>query len=164
MAVVALKTTSITTLDAGQEVAVTDHGGRLRSIVGTVELGSADSIGSTYRLARLRSNQRVAAIWLFCDAITSAAADFGLYDTAANGGAVVDADAYASAQSIATAINKSPVNAAFEARDIANAGNRVWQDAGASADTRKEYDLVATLTAAATAAGTLTVLVEYVID
>lgn len=164
MAVVALKTTNITTQDTGKPVAVTDHGGRLRAITSTIETGSDDSIGSTYRMARVPSNARIAHIWLMCDAITSGAADVGLYRTAADGGAVADADTYATAHSIATAINKLPADVAFEARDIANASRRVWQDAGASAETNTEYDIALTLTAATTAAGTLTMTVEYVID
>jgi hypothetical protein len=164
MAVVALKSANVTTLDAPAQLAVTDHGGRIRSICCTVEVGNGDSIGSTYRLARIRSNQRIQAIWLYCDAITSAAANIGISDTSANGGAAVAASAYTAAQSLATAITKLPVNAAFGTRDIANVANRVWQDAGAAADTKKEYDLVATLSAAATAAGTLTAVIEYVID
>lgn len=168
MAVVALLSTSVTAQDAGTPVAVTDHGGRVRQIAATIELANGDSIGSTYRMARVRSNWRIAAIWLFCDAITSGAADVGLYQTAANGGAVVDADAYTPAQSIATALVKSPVNVAFGAaggtRNIDKVNNRVWQDAGLSADSNREYDIALTLTAATTAAGTVSVIVEYVID
>lgn len=164
MAVVTLKVTSITSQDAGTPVAVTDHGGRVRQIASTIEVTNGDSIASIYRMARVRSNWRIAAIYLFCDAITSAAADIGLYQTAANGGAVFDVDAYASAQSLASAITGLPVNAAFEARNIDKVLNRVWQDGGASADTNRDYDLALTLTAAATATGTVTVIVEYVID
>lgn len=163
MAVVALLATNITSLDAGTPVPVTEHGGRVRQIVGTIEVTNGDSIGSTFRLARLRSNWRISSIVVFCDAITSAAADIGLYQTAAIGGAVVDADAYASAQSIATA-SVVGIQCAFEARNIDKVANRVWQDAGLSADSQRDYDLALTLTAAATATGTVSVIVEYVID
>lgn len=164
MAVVALKATTITNLDLGKPAAVTDNGGRVRSISSTIETGAADDIGSTYRMARVPSNARVLHAWLYCDAITSGAADLGLYRTANDGGAVALATAYGTAISIATAITKLPVDAAFEARDIAAVLNRVWQDAGASADTKTEYDIALTLTAATTAAGTITLSVEYVID
>lgn len=164
MAVVALKTAGITLLDAGTPLPVTDQGGRVRSIAGTIALASGDSIGSTYRIARVPSNARIEAIRLYCDAITTCAADIGLYETAANGGAVADVDAYATAQSLATAITAAPPNVAFEARGIEKVMNRVWQDAGATADTRRDYDLALTLTAAAGAAGDVSVIVHYVID
>lgn len=164
MAVVTTNAATITALNAKQRAAVTDHGGRVRSISATVELANGDSIGSTYRLARVPSHARVKSIWLQCDAITSGAADIGLYRTAADGGAVVDADAYASAQSLASAIKTSPIDVAWEARDIAAALNRVWQDAGLTADSKTEYDITATLTADTAAAGTLTLHVEYVVD
>lgn len=166
MAVVALKSTVVTNADATIQTfnPVTQHGGRRRSIVATVEVTNGDSIGSTYRLARLPSNARVAGIFMTCDAITSAAADFGLYQTAANGGAVVDADAYAAAQTIATAITMLPVNLAFKTRDIANCTKLVWEDLALSADSQRTYDLAATLTAAATASGTLSVEVVFVVD
>lgn len=166
MAVVAVKTTQITNADASPPTlnAVTLWGGRKRVQVGTYEVANGDSIGSTYRFFRVPSNARVSRILMRCDAITSAAMDVGLYQTAANGGAVVDADAYASAASIATAITTLPVDLAYEARDIANVTKRVFEDAGLSTDSQREYDIVATLTAAATAGGTLTMTLEYVID
>jgi hypothetical protein len=138
----------------------TNDGARVQSKAGTVEIINADSIASTIRLCAIPSNARINSIRLFCDAITSAAADIGLYQTTANGGAVVDVDAYATAQSLATA-NVLGIEVAFEARNIDRIAQRVWQDAGLTADTTREYDLVATLTAAATATGTLSFIVEY---
>lgn len=166
MAVVALKSDLITAADATPPTIVpaARSGGRVRAAVAVQELANGDSIASTYRLVRLPSNARVISIGLLCDAITSGAADFGLYQTAANGGAVVDVDCYATAQSIASAITTVRNNIAFEARNIDAAANRVWQDGGLTADTQREYDLVMTLTAATTAAGTVTVLVEYALD
>lgn len=142
---------------------VTNDGARLRTKVATVEVTNGDSIGSTFRLCSVPSNARVESILVLCDAITSAAADIGLYQTTANGGAVVDADAYASAQTIATA-NKLGIECAYEARDINKVENRVWQDAGLTADSKRDYDIVATLTAAATATGTLSAIIRYAQD
>ena len=50
---------------------------------------------------------------------------------------------------------------AFEARDIADAGNRVFEDAGLTEDPHKWYDLVLTGDAVGTGAGTITVMVTY---
>jgi len=160
---VSLSAPSIADQNAGIPVPVTDYGGRVRQIVATIEVTNGNAIGSTFRMARLRSNWRISMVRLFCDAITSAAADIGLYQTAANGGAVVDVDAYASAQSLATA-SLVGIETMFEARNIDKVANRVWQDAGLSADSQRDYDLVLTLTAAATATGTVSIIVEYVID
>lgn len=166
MAVVALKSTLVTNADAASLTMndVTVDGGRLREAVATIEVTNGDSIGSTFRMFRVKSNWRISEILLQCDAITSAAADIGLYQTAANGGAVLDVDAYASAQSIATAITISPVDVSVEARDIANVAKKVWEDAGLTADSQRDYDLALTLTAAATATGTVTLKLRYVID
>jgi hypothetical protein len=99
---------------------------------------------------------------VYCDAITSATADFGVYQTTANGGAVVDADAFGSAVSLATAITTG-TNILHESGvlDISEIEQPLWQILGLSSDPGIDYDIVATLTAAATASGTLTVRVSY---
>lgn len=165
MAVVDVKSTLITNRDAAPRTInpVINDGARLKTKVATVEVTNGDSIGSTFRLFQVPSNARIHGMKVLCDAITSAAADFGIYQTTANGSAVVDADAYASAQTIATA-NVLGIEVAFEARNIDKVGNRVWQDGGLTTDPFRDYDIVATLTAAATATGTLSVILEYAVD
>jgi len=169
MAVVNTKSTAITNADTGVLTNATAAGGILRSAVGTVEVANGDSIGSTFRLARVPSNARVSRIFHNCDAITSAAADIGLYRTAADGGAVVDADFFASAASIASAlVNNTDVTheaagSGNQFGEIANVEKPLWQALGLSADPGVMYDVVWTLTAAATAAGTLSGEVQYVI-
>ena len=165
MALVNLSGTNVGNLDAAPPVVndVTLMGARVRSQVETVEVTNGDSIGSTYRLGRIPSNATVLSIRLYCDAITGAAADIGLYQTAANGGAAVDADAYGSAVSIATASTPG-TEVAFEQRNVDRVRNKVWNDAGLAADSIRHYDLVATLTAAATATGTLSAVIHYAVD
>jgi hypothetical protein len=165
MAVVNVLGANITNLDATPRVVndVTLMGARVRAQVDTVEVTNGDSIGSTYRLGRVPSNATIKSIRLFCDAVTSAAADIGIYETAAKGGAAVVAAAYASAQSIATA-SVVGIEAAFEARNVDKIRNKVWQDANLTVDPIKHYDIVATLTAAATATGTLSAIIEYTVD
>ena len=165
MAVVDVKSTLITNRDAAPRTInpVINDGARIKSKAATVEVTNGDSIGSTYRMFQVPSNARVHGLKVFCDAITSAAADIGGYDTTVNGSAVIDVDAYASAQTIASA-NVLGIECAFEARNIDKIGNRVWQDLGLSVDPFKDVDIVATLTAAATATGTLSMLLEYSVD
>lgn len=170
MAVVTTKSMSITNADASPRVLnlpVTSRGRRNAS-VGVVAVGSADSILSQYRMCRVRSNERIATISIFCSAITSAAANLGLYDV--NGGAAVvsptfasgAAACFASAQSLASALNG--VNITYSVTSLANMEKRVWEVLGFTADPGKEYDLVFALTAAATAAGTLGVHVDTVVN
>jgi len=165
MAVVNVKSTLLTNRDAAPRTInpVVNDGARVRSKAFTVEVTNGDSIGSTFRLCDVPSNARINSLRLFFDSITSAAADVGLYQTTANGSAVVDADAYASAVSIASA-NTTGLEVMFEARNIDKVGKRVFEDAGLTTDPFRDYDLVATLTAAAGATGTLSGILEYVID
>jgi len=142
---------------------VINDGARLKTKVAQVEVLNPSNIGSTFRLFSIPSNARVHGLKLFCGAITSAAADIGLYQTTVNGGAVAAVSCYATAQSIATA-NVLGIEVAFEFRDIINAGRRAWQDAGASTDPFRDYDICLTLTAASTAAGIVMLMLEYAVD
>jgi hypothetical protein len=162
MAVVNVKSTLLTNRDTNPRINSPVHliGGHLLTQVATVEVTNGDSIGSTFRLFQVPSNAIVDELTIFCDAITSAAADIGLYRTTDNAGAVVDADAYASAQTIATA-NVLGIQVGFEARNIDKIEKRVFEDAGLTADSQSMYDIVATLTAAATATGTLSARLRY---
>lgn len=167
-AVVTTKSTAITNLDAAPRVknnALIAHG-KIREFVGTVEVANGDSIASILRMVRVHSAWRVTDVLLFCDAITSAAADIGLYDVAdVNAGAVVDVDFFASAQSIASALltgTQVLYEAAAGPADVANIEKAIWQQLGLSADPGKWYDVALTLTAAATAAGTVSLKVRVV--
>lgn len=156
MAVNAYKTTAITNLDATPIVRANPwvHGGNAKQFAGTIEAVNGDSIASTYRFFRIGSWMRPVSLTLFCDAITSAAGDLGLYRTTADGGAVVSQTLFASAQSVASAITTG-TNIRFEQDDIANVEKRIWELLGLTADPNLEYDVTLTLTAAATASGTL---------
>jgi hypothetical protein len=170
MAVVALKGSIVTNADGTVPQTLNQArsaGARLKEMVDTIELANGDSIGSTYRLARVHSSWRISELILFCDAITSGAGDIGLYDTARNGGLVVDADFFASAQSIATAtqvgfaVGREVAAAATVMGEIANIRKAIWEVLGLTADPNKMYDIVLTLTAATTAAGTVSLITRY---
>lgn len=160
MAVVNLKSAAITDGDAGKLVNAATAGAWAESFVGIAPVANGDSIGSTYRLARIPSNARMADLAVFCTAITGAAADIGLYQTASNGGAVVDADFFVAAQTIAAA--SAGINVlGGNVLSPANREKRVWEALGLTADPQRQYDITATLTAAATAAGTVGVEGKY---
>lgn len=164
MAVVSTKATAITNADASTQTLNRNilSGARLREAVGTIEAANGDSIGSKYFFARVPSNARISRVDLYCDAVTSGAMDVGVYQTSQNGGAVVDADFFGSAVSIATAItvgtNITHESAAYGVEDIEKP---LWEALDLSADPGGHYDIVGTLTAATTAAGTVSLVVRY---
>ncbi|CAM4031936.1 hypothetical protein [Ectopseudomonas alcaliphila] len=171
MAVVTTKSTAVTAGDAFPQTNTNQkiHGGRLRESLGVVEAVSGDSIGSQYRLARVNSGDRISRVLLSCDAITTCAADVGVYDIASvNAGAVVDADFFASAQSLASALVNQDVTHEADAADagagfgLADVEKPLWQALGLASDPGKQYDIVATLTAAAGSAGTVALKVQFV--
>lgn len=169
MAVVALKSTAVTNANATPRVQnpAGIQNGVVKRSQGFAAVGNGDSIGSTYRIGKVRSSDYMHRIRIVsADIGTTTAADLGLYDvlTHSNGGAVVDADFYASAVVLNAGAIDSDIT--FEAAAAGglytNAEKRVWESLGLTADPHKEYDLTLTLTGAADAAGTVLVRYEYV--
>lgn len=167
MAVVNTKSSAVTNGDASPRVLNSARvaSGAVREHVGTIEAANGDSIGSTFRFARIRSSDRVTSVQVYCDAVTSGAMDVGIYRTAADGGAVVDADLFASAQSIATAITTgTDITHESGVYGVEDIEQPVWQALGLTSDPGVLYDVVGTLTAATTAAGTVSLKVRVVND
>ena len=166
MAVVNTKSTLVTNADASQQSLASQlvDGGRLREKIATLETVSGNSSTSTYRFFRVHSSHRVSKLILDSDDIgTTTIADFGLYDIAANGGAVVDADFFASAVSLKDgALANTDITHESGVVDLPNYGKALWEQLGLSADPKKFYDVAATLTADADAAGTITLRLFYV--
>lgn len=164
MAVVNTKAAAVTAADTSPQSLVSPKllGAPLREAVGVVAVANGDSIGSTLRAVRVPSRARISQVLLNCTAITSGAADIGVYETAANGGAAVDADFFASAQSIATAIVTN-TDVTHEAGVYLQADTEkpLWQALALTADPNRFYDIVLTLTAAAAAAGSVSLKVRY---
>ncbi|MNJ22224.1 hypothetical protein D3C77_165920 [compost metagenome] len=170
MAVVNVKSTAVTAGDAFPQTLTQQKidGGRLRERVGMAEATATDSIGSVYRLVRIKSGDRVSRLLLSCDAITTAVGNIGLYDIASvNAGAVVDADFFASAQDLTAALVNADVTHEADAADagagfgLADVEKQIWQALGLAADPGKQYDVAITLTVAATGAGTLVLRMQY---
>lgn len=175
MAVELIKSAALTAADSPASQTVSNQAsarvasGRVKESVGTGEFTSTASIASIARLARVPSNARISQILLSCDAITSAAADIGIYDVpTVNSGAAVDVDFFASAQSLASALVNSDVTHEADAADAgagfgqADVEKPLWQALGLTADPGKLYDVAITLTAAATAAGTVSLKTRFV--
>lgn len=161
------KTNLVTNLDATPPVAnsLNVMGAVLREQVGTVEIAAADADGSIYRLARVHSSWRISQLSVFNDAITSGAVfDVGLYATAEDGGAVVDANAYADNITLVSA-SLTGTEILFEggsAVGVEDIEQAVWENAGLSADPNCFYDICFTGDTVGSGAGTVSLRTRYV--
>ena len=166
MAVVNVKSTQITNRDATPRVINNPRvtSGVKQVALDTIAIANGDSIASTYRVAQVPSRAIVTAVRISSPDIgTTTAADVGLYRTTLDGGAVVDADFFASAVSLSGgALSKSDVTYESGILTLANAAKPLWEALSLTADPGYDYDVTLTLTAAADAAGTALVEIEYV--
>jgi hypothetical protein len=120
----------------------------LKETVGYVTPAADDTVASIHRFVRVPSNARISALRVTCAVATTAGAvDIGVYQTAENGGAVVDADYFASAQALSGAaladadlLNESGTNT------LAKQVQPLWQALGLSADPMRDYDIAWTIT------------------
>jgi hypothetical protein len=115
-------------------------------------------------MCQVPSNANIKQVLLSCDDIgTTTVADVGIYQTTANGGAVVDADFFASAVSLKDgALADSNVTHESGAYGVEDIEKPLWEALGLSADSHRMYDVALTLTAASDAAGTVSLKVFYV--
>lgn len=174
MAVSALKSAPITNLDSTPVVPnTTGEGGpgHLRYTDGFVTAVAADSIGSTYRLARVPSNAKVKSVWLESEAQAVGAGNVGVYYSdaafdgtpAANSGLVVSASLFGAAVSLAAASSADVTNQSGN-YTLDKRTQPLWQAAGLTADPGGFLDVVVTLsTAITTGTGKLGARVEYVV-
>lgn len=166
MATEAIKSTLVTNADATPPTPSSPYlgGGFVKEQVGVAAIASGVTAGSTYRLGRIRSSDRVSQLLLSCTAVsTTGAVDIGLYATAADGGAVVDADLFASAQLVTSALGNSDITKeSASVSTVANMEKRVWELLALTADPYLDYDVVATSTATMGGAGTIALITRTV--
>lgn len=164
MAVENLKSGFITNRDASPSVLTTAMGGRLRKVWGTLE-GAGGDAASTYRFCEIPSNARAIRVWFASDDLSAAGAtlDVGLYQTTANGGAVVDADFFASAIDVATAaVATTEITWERAATRISDIEKPLWEQLGLTADSQRSYDITGVSNVAAVT-GTMVVFAEFVV-
>ena len=153
MAVVNTKSNEVTNQDRRYAVGLPNvpnprirTGGVLKSSTAVVAVAAGDSANSVYRFFRVRSNIQVRDILIQNGANGAGGVmDVGVYDTAENGGAVVDQDAFGAAQSVAAAATKK-LSTLANLASAANAEKTLWELLGLSADPGKSYDICGTLT------------------
>jgi hypothetical protein len=151
-AVVNLKSTTITNATANPVVntSSTMAQGRLLAACGAITPNTDDTSTSTYRFFRVPSNCRMSKLLLTAaDFTTAGAIDVGLYRTTEDGGAVVDADLFASAidmsagSGVGTDAQELLESGTYTA---ANREKQLWEVLGLSSDPGVWYDVVATST------------------
>ena len=172
MAVVDYKSTAITGADA-TPATLSNRAlvrGPAYKALAKFEIAAGDDDTTKLRICRLPSNAIVTSIKIYNDAIAGSTSwDVGLYQSGYNGGAVIDADLFASAVDINAGLAGTELR--FEAATTAPIDYieyRLWQiaDLGAAtyaADPQIEFDLVATANTIGTAAGTIIFVVEYTV-
>lgn len=161
-----LSSTLISNITATPSVSNSPNKGAPGELINTyaaVAVGTSEDTGNVIRFVRVPSNCRITSVRLFCDALGgTTAGDIGLYQTAENGGAVVDADHFASGVSLVNKIQG--VEQAFESgvQTVADFGLPLWEAIGLTADPIREYDIAVTLTADVTTPGSIGIKVEFV--
>jgi len=167
MAVVFTKSAALTARDTPGTAQVGGYQVRGSSFnaVGKVEVANGDSIASIYRLVTVPSNARIVRVSLrITGTITTAAGDIGVYKAPAHGGTVVDVDLFATAQALSSALAVwTDVTNESTTMTATLMEKRLWEAVGLTADPGIDYDIAITLTAAAGAAGQITMMVDYVI-
>ena len=130
---------------------------------GLVEVSTATDTADEIRFMRVRSNAVIKQVLLSCDAVaTGGAMDIGIYRTDDDGGAVVDADHFASATVVTTALVDSNVAHESGVYGIEDKDKPLWEALGLSADSQVWYDVVGTVTTDMGGAGTIGLEVIYV--
>ena len=131
--------------------------------IGQLEVSTAEDATDILTFCIIPSNAVVRQVLLSCDAVAvGGAMDIGLYQTADNGGAVVDADFFASAQVVTTALSNSDVTHESGIYGIEDKDKPIWEALGLSADPQISYVVAGTITTDMGGAGTLTLEVLYV--
>lgn len=179
MAEVHLKSTPITNLDAEprvQNTAGEGGAGALKLVDAFLTPTASDSAASTYQMVRLPSNALVKRVWFASGAQGgSAAVDIGVYyasdeedvQDVNNMGDVIDADFFASAVVISSAVGTAGalVDVTHESGvfELTETHQPLWQALDLTSDPGGKFDIVITVTVALSSSVTPVYLaVEYI--
>lgn len=125
------------------------NGGFIEGQVGYATKASGDNTNSQYRMLRVHSSWRIAALLLTNPGWgTAGVAEIGLYNIAANGGLEVNASLFASAYNMSATANPAiDVNLEATATPAADMVKQVWERiSGLTEDPNKYYDVVVSAT------------------
>lgn len=122
--------------------------GRLLEKANVIASAADDSQNSIGRFHRVPSNARISQLLISAaDATTAGAINVGIYQTAENGGEVVDADLFASAFDLSGGpFNNQDIT--FESGEYTYLESQMplWQALGLSSDPCRDYDIAYTIT------------------
>lgn len=167
MAVVTVKSQAITNRDSSPAVIndAAHSAAGLRGFIASAAIANGDSVGSKYILGQIPSNAVIHSVLVStsADIGTTTTADVGIYQTTANGGAVVDVDLFDDALSLKDGQITNSEILFSGAITMANSYKKLYEHLGLSSDPARAYDLVLTLDGAADGAGSVTVKVIYAI-
>lgn len=137
--------------------------GEVQNTAAALSVTTSEVSTNVLRFVRVPSNARIISVRNSNTALGgTCAGDIGVYRTAEDGGAVVDADFFGSAVSFVSAggpteqLGESAVNTPLlQAQPL-------WQALGLTADPRVMYDIAVTLTANVSTNGSLAISVMFV--
>lgn len=126
---------------------------------------AALSITSIIRMVEVPSNAIVTEVQFASAAQGAGAFDIGVYRNNDDGGAVADADLFASAVSCASAVALTNVTNESTNNTLAKQNQRLWEAAGLSVDPKSTLDVALTCatTDVTTGTGAVMVKVRYVL-
>lgn len=140
--------------------------GQLLEASSAATVSASQAQNDTIRLVRVPSNARISQVLLSTgDATSAGAINIGIWQTTENGGAVVDADLFASA----LALNGGPFlnsDQTFESGEYtyAESAKPLWDVLGLTTDPKRDYDVVAEVSTTGNGMDTTIALkVRYVI-
>jgi hypothetical protein len=119
----------------------------LRTVREVITPAADDTANSLYRFFRIPSNCTPVGLRISAaDATTAGIISIGLYQTDENGGAVVDADLFATIDLSGGPFNQEPI--LFESGQYTQAESMqaLWATLGLTADPNREYDVCALVT------------------
>lgn len=119
----------------------------VKEAIGEVTPATDDSATSVARLLRVPTNARISELMITSAAFTTAGnVDVGVYRTAEDGGAVVDADFFASALALTAAQVKANILNESTTNTLAKQQQPLWQALGVATDPGGYYDIAYTIT------------------
>lgn len=139
------------------------EGGMPRESVCTLTIATGDTSGSKYLAFPIPSGARLTALTVWSDDMgTATTIDIGLYDTTANGGAVVSQTLLCSNLDVHSGA-LAGVNEMFQIQSVTAIEKRLWELALATSDPYKDYDVVIYLHTTADVGGAISLKCAYVI-
>lgn len=140
------------------------HGAQVLQAVQTFEVAAADDNNSVYRVFKnVNPNYIITKLSIMSDAITGMSdVNVGLYKSLDRGGAVISDNVLADAVDLSSAVLRSAPKDGLLNVNIADAEKAIYELAGDTLETREiGYDIALTAIAAASTAGTVTVIADF---